>query len=74
MIVMKFCGTSVKDAAAMEQVVEIVRSRAARKPAVAVSVAQGSSEHNLSLVVHEGDANKAIQCIHREFKLEKGSC
>lgn len=38
-----------------------------------ISVAQGSSEHNLSLVVHEGDAKKAIQHIHHEFRLEQGS-
>ncbi len=34
-----------------------------------ISVAQGSSEHNLSLVVHENDAKKAIQHIHQEFRL-----
>jgi aspartate kinase len=37
MIVMKFGGTSVEDAAAMEQVISIVRSRLARKPIVVAS-------------------------------------
>ncbi|HWP44393.1 MAG TPA: lysine-sensitive aspartokinase 3 [Blastocatellia bacterium] len=37
MIVMKFGGTSVQDAAAISQVTEIVRGRAARAPVVVVS-------------------------------------
>ena len=39
-----------------------------------ISVAQGSSEHNLSLVVREEDANRAICEIHQEFGLGEGSC
>ena len=39
-----------------------------------ISVAQGSSEHNLSLVVREEDANKAIRQIHQEFRLDEGAC
>jgi aspartate kinase len=38
-----------------------------------ISVAQGSSEHNLSLVVREEDASKAIREIHQEFQLGKVS-
>ncbi len=34
-----------------------------------ISVAQGSSEHNLSLVVRKEDADEAVRQIHREFKL-----
>ncbi|MCS7178014.1 MAG: aspartate kinase [Anaerolineae bacterium] len=32
-----------------------------------LSIAQGSSEHNLSLVVAEPEADEAVQAIHREF-------
>ena len=35
------------------------------------SIAQGSSEHNLSIVVLEKDANEAIRQIHKEFKLDQ---
>jgi aspartate kinase len=37
MIVMKFGGTSVQDAAAIEQVIAIIRSRLARRPIIVVS-------------------------------------
>ena len=36
-----------------------------------VSIAQGSSEHNLSIVVGERDADEAVRAIHREFQLHK---
>jgi len=32
-----------------------------------VSIAQGSSEYNLSLVVNESEADEAVRAIHREF-------
>jgi aspartate kinase len=35
------------------------------------SIAQGSSDHNLSIVVLDDDAEEAIRHIHREFGLEK---
>ncbi len=34
-----------------------------------ISIAQGSSEHNLSLVVAEEDADAAVGYIHQEFEL-----
>lgn len=34
-----------------------------------ISIAQGSSEHNLSLVVAEADADAAVRHIHDEFEL-----
>jgi aspartate kinase len=34
-------------------------------------IAQGSSEQNISFVVHEGDAKDAVRAIHRAFHLEK---
>ena len=37
------------------------------------SIAQGSSEHNLSIVVLEEDANEALRQIHKEFKLDQPS-
>lgn len=36
-----------------------------------LSIAQGSSEHNLSLVVHGEDAHRALQAIHDAFELGK---
>ncbi len=36
-----------------------------------ISIAQGSSEHNLSLVVARGDADEAVRAIHKEFRLEE---
>ncbi len=33
-----------------------------------ISIAQGSSEYNLSLVVDERDADQAVQAIHRRFE------
>jgi aspartate kinase len=34
-------------------------------------IAQGSSEQNISFVVHEGDAKDAVRAVHRAFHLEK---
>jgi aspartokinase/homoserine dehydrogenase 1 len=34
-----------------------------------ISIAQGSSEYNLSFVVHENDGDEAVRRIHREFQL-----
>jgi len=36
-----------------------------------ISIAQGSSEHNLSLVVKEADAGQAVRSIHAEFELSQ---
>lgn len=38
-----------------------------------ISIAQGSSEHNLSLVVAEEDAEAAVRHVHEEFELGKDS-
>jgi aspartokinase/homoserine dehydrogenase 1 len=35
-----------------------------------VSIAQGSSEYNISLVVDGGDADEAVRTIHQEFALD----
>lgn len=36
-----------------------------------IAIAQGSSEFNISLVVAQGDADRAVRAIHAEFELEK---
>lgn len=37
-----------------------------------VSIAQGSSEYNISLVVEQPDADEGVRAIHRQFGLDKG--
>jgi bifunctional aspartokinase / homoserine dehydrogenase 1 len=36
-----------------------------------IAIAQGSSEYNISLVIDRSDADKAVRCIHEEFRLSK---
>ncbi len=36
-----------------------------------VTIAQGASEINISFIVKEEDLTKAVECLHREFGLEK---
>ena len=36
-----------------------------------IAIAQGSSEINISLVVAQGDADRAVRTIHDEFELER---
>lgn len=36
-----------------------------------IAIAQGSSEFNISLVIAQGDADRAVKAIHREFGLER---
>nr|HMQ53704.1 ACT domain-containing protein [Anaerolineae bacterium] len=36
-----------------------------------IAIAQGSSEFNISLVVAQSDADRAVRAIHQEFELEK---
>jgi aspartate kinase len=61
MIVMKFGGTSVESAAAIERVASIVRARAARKPVVVVS-AMGKTTNKLLAI-----ANAAIAGNRAEY-------
>jgi aspartate kinase len=35
-------------------------------------IAQGSSELSISFVVKEGDGDRAVRALHREFELDKG--
>ena len=36
-----------------------------------ISIAQGSSEYNLSLVVKQGDVDEGVRAIHKQFDLDK---
>jgi len=38
-----------------------------------VAIAQGSSERNISLVVAESDATRAVRALHQAFRLERTS-
>ena len=66
MIVMKFGGTSVENASAIERLAGIVRARLARKPVVVVS-AMGKTTNKLLAIARtavEGKKKEAIQLIH----------
>ncbi len=39
-----------------------------------ISIAQGSSEYNISFVVDEADMEDAVRYIHREFRLGRSGC
>jgi aspartate kinase len=65
MIVMKFGGASVADAASIERVAEIVRSRRERKPAVVVS-AMGKTTRGLLDAAEasaSGDAARTVRIV-----------
>jgi aspartate kinase len=71
MIVMKFGGSSVESAAAIERVAGIVKSRAARRPVVVVS-AMGKTTNKLLAIAQtaiEGRREEYIRQIHdlRDF-------
>jgi len=71
MIVMKFGGTSLESAAAIERVAGIVRARLERRPVVVVS-AMGKTTNRLLAIARdavEGRRKEAIQGIHelRDF-------
>jgi len=71
MIVMKFGGTSVETASAIERVANIVRDRLERRPVVVVS-AMGKTTNRLLAIARtavEGQKKEAIQQIHelRDF-------
>ena len=63
MIVMKFGGTSVEDATAIERVAEIVRSRAAEDPVVVVSALAGVTDQLLAAgqAAASGDRDRALE-------------
>ena len=63
MIVMKFGGTSVEDAPAIERVAEIVRSRSAEGPVVVVSALAGVTDQLLAAgqAAAAGDRDRALE-------------
>src|SRR5918993_1742865 len=76
MIVMKFGGTSVESAAAIEKVAAIVRARLARRPVVVVS-AMGKTTNKLLAIAAEamkGDREEALDSLEelRNFHLTEG--
>ena len=77
MIVCKFGGTSVADAAAIRRLVAIVAARAAERPLVVVSALAGVTDGLLRLatVVHSGDTQAldgAIDALVRRHEAVAG--
>jgi len=64
MIVMKFGGTSVESAAAIERVASIVKARADRKPIVVVS-AMGKTTNKLLAIANAAITGKREDFIHQ---------
>ncbi len=62
MIVMKFGGTSVESADAIDRVTEIVRARVARRPVVVVS-AMGKTTNRLLAIAHDAVAGRAADAF-----------
>jgi aspartate kinase len=76
MIVMKFGGTSVESAAAIERVASVVRARLARRPVVVVS-AMGRTTNKLLAIAAEavkGDRDQALDMLEdlHQFHLSEG--
>jgi aspartate kinase len=77
MIVMKFGGTSVESAAAIERVAEIVQERLDRRPVVVVS-AMGKTTNRLLAMAGaavEGRRSEALEQLRalREYHLKEAS-
>src|SRR5271165_324316 len=68
MIVMKFGGSSVESAAAIDRVAGIVRSRLHRKPVVVVS-AMGKTTNKLLAIAHAAVMGDRDHALHRLFEL-----
>src|SRR5438067_1367388 len=66
MIVLKFGGTSLESAEAIERVAWIVRSRLSRHPAVIVSAHGKATDHLLALAMHaaEGRHGKSVETFN----------
>ncbi len=76
MIVMKFGGTSVENAAALERISGIVASRLPRKPLVVVSAMGATTDRLLAIAkaAVEGDRDQALDLLEqlRAFHFEHG--
>ncbi|MBI1730325.1 aspartate kinase, monofunctional class [Candidatus Acetothermia bacterium] len=68
MIVMKFGGTSVKDAGMMARVIEIVQSRIASKPLVVLSAMSGVTDALVCAAeeAHQGDEKRALETFEKD--------
>lgn len=66
MIVMKFGGTSVGGAAAMEQVIQAIRSRSDRRPVVVASAMRGVTDAlgEMAEAAHQGDEAGAVRQLN----------
>ncbi|RPI12456.1 MAG: lysine-sensitive aspartokinase 3, partial [Acidobacteriales bacterium] len=62
MIVMKFGGTSVESAAAIERVASIVKARIERRPVVVVS-AMGKTTNKLLAIARDSIAGKRVEAL-----------
>ena len=60
MIVMKFGGTSVESAAAIERVAGIVKAREERRPVVVVSAMGKTTNKLLAMARQKGDSLRAV--------------
>ncbi len=69
MIVMKFGGTSIKDAAAMEQAIKVIRSRRERQPTVVLSAMAGVTDalQRCAEEAHQGREREALQLVQNEI-------
>ena len=67
MIVMKFGGTSVEDAAAIQRVIKIVKRETKRKPLVVVSACAGVTNDlvRAANTVQDGEKDKAVVILDR---------
>src|ERR1041385_8676930 len=67
MIVMKFGGTSVEDAAAIRRLIEIVKRGRHRKPLVVVSACSGVTNDLIRTAhaVRDGDKDQALNILDR---------
>jgi aspartate kinase len=67
MLVMKFGGTSVGDAARIRDVVEIVRGRLARRPVVVVSAQGGVTNELIALAESAAKAETSARALRERF-------
>jgi aspartate kinase len=67
MLVMKFGGTSVGDAARVRDVVEIVRGRLARRPVVVVSAQGGVTNELIALAESAAKSETSATALRARF-------
>jgi aspartate kinase len=70
MIVMKFGGTSVESANAIQRVVGIIASRAGRRPVVVVSAMGHTTDHLLD-IAQAAAKGKRAEALHKLAELER---